>query len=201
MARGLCAPAVLLLRFSSGGPAWPANSDSTAEQKADLASFEQVWNTLRDRYWDQNMGGLNWQAVHDRFLSQVKAAQTRETVINNEVVVESVAAGSGAAKAGVGMGWIVKAVDNRPTRELFALFESESTLNKAALIEQVTGEWLEGRVGSMATVRFLVPRRKEFVRVIERGAATGEVVRFGNLPPERVVFEYRKLESQVGYMR
>jgi len=46
-------------------------------RKADLESFELVWKTLRDRYWDQSMAGLDWQSVHDRYLPQVQGARSK----------------------------------------------------------------------------------------------------------------------------
>jgi carboxyl-terminal processing protease len=37
-------------------------------------SFELVWSTLRDQYWDPGMAGLNWRLIHDSYLPKVKAA-------------------------------------------------------------------------------------------------------------------------------
>ena len=40
-----------------------------------LGTFETVWKKLNDTYFDTTFGGLNWQAVHDRYLPQIAAAQ------------------------------------------------------------------------------------------------------------------------------
>jgi len=40
-----------------------------------VQSFELVWSTLRDHYWDASMAGLNWQKVHDEYLPKVEAAR------------------------------------------------------------------------------------------------------------------------------
>ncbi len=59
----------LLLVFASLG--------SSAQQgKAVVDSFEVVWRTLRDHYWDAQMGGTNWQKLHDEYLPKVKGANT-----------------------------------------------------------------------------------------------------------------------------
>ncbi len=47
-----------------------------AETAANLASFEQVWRTVRDRHPDPKLNGLDWQAVHDEIRPRVAAAQS-----------------------------------------------------------------------------------------------------------------------------
>jgi carboxyl-terminal processing protease len=42
--------------------------------QAVIDSYELVWSTLRDHYWDASMGGLNWQKLHAEYLTKVKAA-------------------------------------------------------------------------------------------------------------------------------
>jgi carboxyl-terminal processing protease len=44
-----------------------------------LASFEKIWTTIRDKHWEQNPGGLDWQAVHAEFRPKIeKAGNTEE---------------------------------------------------------------------------------------------------------------------------
>ena len=65
-----------------------AEETGAEARKADIESFELVWKTLRDRYWDQSMAGLDWQSVHDRYLPQVQRARSRAEargVINSMV--------------------------------------------------------------------------------------------------------------------
>jgi carboxyl-terminal processing protease len=46
---------------------------------SDLASFEHVWTTVRDKHWDpaalEQPGGFSWQRVHDELLPRVKSAK------------------------------------------------------------------------------------------------------------------------------
>jgi hypothetical protein len=46
-----------------------------------LASFEKVWSTVRDRYWDvkklENLGGgRSWQTVHDEFALRLQKTES-----------------------------------------------------------------------------------------------------------------------------
>jgi carboxyl-terminal processing protease len=62
-----------------GQTAAPAKAPTglTPEQRRrNLQSFEQVWKTVRDRYWDPKLGGLNWQAVHDELRPRLEKATT-----------------------------------------------------------------------------------------------------------------------------
>ncbi len=46
------------------------------ERASNLESFELVWSTIRDKHWDPDLAGLDWQAVHDQVLPQVEQART-----------------------------------------------------------------------------------------------------------------------------
>ena len=50
----------------------------TPAQKLNVESFERVWTTVRDTYFDPKLGGLNWQAIHDELLPQVEKTGTTE---------------------------------------------------------------------------------------------------------------------------
>jgi carboxyl-terminal processing protease len=48
------------------------------ERKLDLDSFEKVWSTIRDKHWEKNPAGLDWQKIHDEYRPRVEQAQTRD---------------------------------------------------------------------------------------------------------------------------
>ena len=50
------------------------------EKAAQLASFELVWSTIRDRNPDPTLNGLDWQAVHESFEGRVRRAKSAEEV-------------------------------------------------------------------------------------------------------------------------
>ena len=51
----------------------------TPQQKQEnIDSFEYVWKTVRDKHWEKNPAGLNWQTVHDEFRPKMDRADTME---------------------------------------------------------------------------------------------------------------------------
>lgn len=47
-------------------------------QARNLASFDRVWSTVRDRHWDPGLGGLDWEAVRTELRPRVAQARTQE---------------------------------------------------------------------------------------------------------------------------
>jgi carboxyl-terminal processing protease len=63
--------------------AWPASAETGSEPdglQAGLneADFEQVWELVRDRFYDPKLGGVDWQAARTRYRPQAIAARSRE---------------------------------------------------------------------------------------------------------------------------
>ncbi len=52
-----------------------------AERAANLASFDVVWETIRDKHFDPELNGLDWEAERARFRPQVAQADTREAYL------------------------------------------------------------------------------------------------------------------------
>lgn len=63
---GACC-ALLPASGGQGGPAKAAIDDR-------MATFETVWQTVNDRYFDASFNGIDWRAVHDEFAPRVRAA-------------------------------------------------------------------------------------------------------------------------------
>src|SRR4029077_20038971 len=51
-----------------------------AQKQLNVDSFETVWSTIRDKHWEKNPGGLDWQAVHDEFRPKIEKTETMEDV-------------------------------------------------------------------------------------------------------------------------
>lgn len=47
------------------------------ERRADVESFDYVWTTIRDKHFDETLGGLDWEAVRAELRPKVVAAETR----------------------------------------------------------------------------------------------------------------------------
>ena len=58
--------------------------------QADPAAFDQVWETVRDRFYDPKLHGLDWPATRERYRPRALAAGTREemAVVVNQMLAE-----------------------------------------------------------------------------------------------------------------
>ncbi|HVP00380.1 MAG TPA: S41 family peptidase [Bryobacteraceae bacterium] len=64
--------ALLILALTSNGQA------VSPEKQREIDSFEKVWTTIRDKHWQKNPGGLDWQAIHAEFYPRIVAANSPE---------------------------------------------------------------------------------------------------------------------------
>jgi carboxyl-terminal processing protease len=81
----------------------------TPRQEADnLASFEVVWRTVRDRHPDPKLNGLNWQAIHDSTKPAIENAQSMAEVRN---VLTAMLAKLAASHYAIIPGDLYKAID------------------------------------------------------------------------------------------
>ncbi len=51
---------------------------SAEQKKLNIESFEKVWTTIRDKHWEKNPGGLNWNAIHAEFRPKIEAATSTD---------------------------------------------------------------------------------------------------------------------------
>jgi hypothetical protein len=101
-------------------------------------------------------------------------------------VVEAIERESGGAAAAVRPGWIIDSIGGENVQALFATEIDSQKNRRDSLIREVVEESLSGPVGSHVLVRFINGEAKNVTCDIERQKATGELVTFWNLPPERV---------------
>lgn len=78
--------ALVVAAFAWVSAAAGLSSLTPEQRRLNLDSFEQVWSTVRDKHWDAQLGGLNWQAVHDELrpaeenaanMDEARAAMTK----------------------------------------------------------------------------------------------------------------------------
>lgn len=191
----------LVLAAAAGGQgASPASSERAA---LNLESFDFVWRRIADTFWDEEMGGVDWQAVGDELRPRARdAADAREL---RDVVQEmlerlgqshfGVLAGAGSAGGG---------------RDPVASDDGDRAACTPALMRTVTGEGGSSAAdaGPGFEVRFLdqVPMvsRVEAGSAADRdGLTTGaEVVRIGDqgLGALSRCFELESLDPRVAEM-
>src|SRR5580658_2575051 len=58
-------------------PLW---AQTPQDHQLNLDSFEKVWTTIRDKHWEKNPGGLDWQAIHAEFRPRVEQAKNIDEV-------------------------------------------------------------------------------------------------------------------------
>lgn len=52
-------------------------SSAEEQQRVNLESFDHVWTTIRDKHWDPEMGGLDWDALREELRPKVVQATDR----------------------------------------------------------------------------------------------------------------------------
>ena len=80
---------------SALAPAWaeqlePADSATSQPVSAGIATFEEVWRTVRDRFYDPHLHGLDWSAVRERYLPDATRASSEEALasVTNSMLSE-----------------------------------------------------------------------------------------------------------------
>jgi carboxyl-terminal processing protease len=228
-----CAALALILLSS------PVFAQLTAEQKqANLASFETVWTTIRDKHWETKPGGLDWQAIHAEYRPQVEAAATTDAAraIMREMIgrlkqthfaifpaaVYQVldADGSGDGWPGfearvldghvivtdvyqpgsnIKTGWEVLQSNGVNLAPLVAKLQTDPAVHELQL-ERAVAARLSGQVGGFRSMVFADQNNTRVPLDVKLLPPRGEFSGFGNLPPQPVWFESKKL-GNTGYIR
>jgi carboxyl-terminal processing protease len=64
------------------------HSLSPDERQRNVESFEYIWSTIRDKHYDPEFGGIDWQAVHDELRPKIEQASTMDEarIIMHEMI-------------------------------------------------------------------------------------------------------------------
>ena len=200
---------------------------------SNVTSFEAVWTTIRDKHWEKEPGGLNWQAIHEEFRPRVEQASTPEAA--RDIVREMLArlhqthfaifpapvyqalnadaAGDGwpgfetrvlegrvivTEGPAVKPGWEISAVDGMPLRPALDKLLADGSVHELQR-ERAVEARLAGPVGARRKYTTNAGETSQAVEVTLR-PPRGEFAGFGNLPPQPVWFESKKL-ANTGYIR
>ena len=215
---------------------------SAEEKQLDIASFEKVWTTIRDKHWEKNPGGLDWNAIHREFLPKIEQARSadeardimrqmlarlKEThfaifpasvysdvdvesagdgspgidvrVLEKQAVVTGIDPGSGAEKAGVKPGWVIRSVAGKDLAPAIEKLTADPAIREITL-ERAISARLSGPVGGKLHVVFLDGANQSRALDLALGEPRGNPSKFGNLPTEYVWTESKKL-GNTGYFR
>jgi carboxyl-terminal processing protease len=74
---------ILALAATGALGAWPASAETASQPDeapagSNQADFDQVWELVRDRFYDPHLNGLDWQEERARFRPDAATARSRE---------------------------------------------------------------------------------------------------------------------------
>jgi carboxyl-terminal processing protease len=195
------------------GMSWPAVRDELrprAGQASTPDELRAVLTEMLERLGDSHFAiipaasadALDPDAVRSGAAATPGTAGIELRVVDGALVVTRVAAGSGAAAAGIRTGWAMESVDGREAaRWLLAVEQAEGEAQRNALRMRAVGvaqHLLDGPEGSRVTARFRDAQDRVVEREITRGTQPGEAVRFGNLPTVMAHLEHERVEVDGG---
>ena len=122
-------------------------------------------------------------------------------VIEGKAVVTRVEAGSPADRAGIQPGAVIADIDGAKVDSILHAFDQTKTQEAHALAARSIRRRLLGPENTAVAVDLVDRNGKPQHLELPRSTPSGELVTFANLPPMRVVFESRALDSGAGYIR
>lgn len=123
------------------------------------------------------------------------------SVIDGKAVVTRVDAGSPADRAGIKPGAVIADIDGAKVDSMLHAFDQTKTPESHALAARSIRRRLQGPENSAVAVDLVDRNGKPQRLELPRATPSGDLVTFANLPPMRVIFESRALDSGAGYIR
>jgi carboxyl-terminal processing protease len=122
-------------------------------------------------------------------------------IVGEELMVWRVTPNGPAVRAGISPGWLVTHIDGHATASRIHAIErvpeAQRRTARTSLLYQLNSA-LMGTASSVITLRLRDERGREVTRALERAPRAGEVIQFGNLPPQVVQFHHERLPVQGG---
>nr|MBA2379178.1 hypothetical protein [Blastocatellia bacterium] len=129
-------------------------------------------------------------------------------MVDGKPLVHRVEAGSPAEEMNVRAGYVVSKVDGRSVAEILKPMNDSlkgrpmTEASKDLYRERTLMAALNGRVGVNVKVELLDARDRKVTVELERREAVREFSEaMGNFPPQEVIFESRRLDGDIGYIR
>jgi carboxyl-terminal processing protease len=147
--------------------------------------------------------------------AEMKNAQSASGVIGVELkmldgqaVISQIQNSSTAEQAGLKTGFVIQKVDGKTVAELLAPLEDSmskrglSEAQKRLYRERILLSLINGKAATRANIAVLDGKNQTQVFDVPRIEHKGEMsLAVGNFPAQEVVFEAKKLENNVGYIR
>lgn len=203
----------------------PSTRESTPAVRQ--KTFRKVWEIVRDKFFDPNFNGVDWNKVRERYAPLVAAVKTDNEmyelltrmlgelhISHMEIITPDVIAQSAAAPP-VTTGLGLRIVEGQVV--VFRLLPGSSAeqagFHPGFLVREIDGvkvkdlddalTALHGAAGTKVRVAFLDERDQQRELTLERRLLTSHEVdseKFGKIP-FYAVFEAQRLEAGIGYIR
>ncbi|MBA2736046.1 MAG: hypothetical protein H0U50_04565 [Pyrinomonadaceae bacterium] len=129
-------------------------------------------------------------------------------MLDGKPIVSRVQSGSTAEKAGIKTGFVIEKIDGKPVAEILAPLEKnltgrgENERIKNLYYERTLTGLIGGKSESIAKIEVLNAKNQSQIFDVKRYPAKSEMSEaVGNFPPQEVVFESKRLDGNVGYIR
>jgi carboxyl-terminal processing protease len=196
-----------------GGLDWQAVHDELRpklEAAKDADEVREILNDMVGRLKQTHFGIFPGTVYHDLGADGKESKDSVEAtpgidlrVLEGHAIVTEVDAGSSASSKGVKPGWEILRIEDTEVPPLLARIQEnyKDPTQLDLILRRALQSRLEGGVGSTVPVEFLNGADRKVSVTLRRAAPRGKIVRFGNLPPEPVWSEWRRLPQDVGYVR
>jgi carboxyl-terminal processing protease len=130
-------------------------------------------------------------------------------MLDGQAVINQIQIGSTAEQAGLKTGFVIQKVDGKTVAELLAPLNESMTkrglpeAQKRLYRERILSSLIDGKVATKANIAVLDGKNQTLVFDVPRvESSKGEMsLAVGNFPPQEVIFEAKKLENNIGYIR
>ncbi len=193
---------------SLGGLDWEAVRDELRPRVAAATTMREARGVMREMIG--RLGQSHFQVYPAHLYEDVRGGDAggpgssgmHVRVIAGRALVVALDPDAPAAAAGVRPGWEILAVAGEKVgprlAELTRQLEGKTYLDYT-LAQSVEGR-LRGEVGETIEVRFLDEQDRKRTLAIELAPHRGRKATLGNLPPQWVWFESRRIEGDIGYI-
>ena len=196
-----------------GGVDWKKMREIYEPQATAAKTLNEFHAVLRRMLGELKLShfGIFPKTSTDAATSQAIAGTTGIEIkmIDGKAVISRLEKDSTAEKAGLKAGFVIRKIDGKPVEELLAPLEktiSERTENERLKLiyrERTLAFYLDGKAETAAQIEALDAKNQIRVFAVRRAVAlkTEMSEAVGNFPPQQVIFEARRLDGDIGYIR